>query len=131
MSKLKTSAAQKAQHTRYQTSGTYSKNRIRDLERHLNKHPDDIQAADRLLELSMNVSWRRSNTKKSAHHGLHKQNREKVLERREMVKRELKSRPRAGPPSWVALLKKFALTLKPKIRMKRRRGNRTKKQHQN
>lgn len=45
MSKLKPSAAKKAQHTAYAAKGSAAKNAARKLARHLKKYPNDAQAA--------------------------------------------------------------------------------------
>lgn len=66
-SKKKKNPNEAAFFTRYKNEGRYSKNRAGDLEKHVDKHPNDLQAEDRLngpvFEYRRNVHGKATITK--------------------------------------------------------------------
>jgi|19_taG_2_1085344.scaffolds.fasta_scaffold00062_51 hypothetical protein len=113
--KLKSSDSKKNYWKRYSTK--YEDHRIKRLERHIAKHPEDAQAIERLD--NPRFPYRR-NVK-----GVFKTpriNKEKAANREDMKLRELKSRPRSPFPAWKQILRELRDSMRPKVRHKKRRG---------
>jgi hypothetical protein len=94
----------KTQYSAYKSNSTYAKNRKEDLERHVRKFPEDLQAKER-LESKAPFTYRRKKSMGSAN-PLPKEN----PNRKEMIKRQLNSKP-SPKPTYLVFLENFSKKL--------------------
>jgi len=117
--KLVRSASAKVFYKTY--SSRYEKNRLRDLMRHVEKNPNDKQAAAR-LDNNAPLKYRRNKHNKATK-DQPKMSPERQARHDEMLKRELKSLKREVP-EYVKVLRKLRDAMRPKVKYKGKYGKR-------